>query len=202
MFDYLSGLALGLSLIVAIGAQNAFVIRQGLRGEHVFPVSLTCALSDAILITVGVAGIGWLTVENAWLVSYATLFGGAFLVFLGVYHLKSALSTNEGLSISGSASKTLREALFICLALTWLNPHVYVETVFLIGSVASAYDQPWVFGAGAVSASFFFFFFLGYASKSLSKYLAKRGTWRVIDAVMAAIMFSIAYHLISPWFQA
>ncbi|MBT8449880.1 MAG: LysE family transporter, partial [Gammaproteobacteria bacterium] len=114
----------------------------------------------------------------------------------GALHFRSALMANSALEISNSAAKTLSEAIIVCLALTWLNPHVYLETVLLIGSISTAYNHPWIFGAGAISASFVFFFSLGYGSSLIAKRFNNISTWRIIDLLMAAIMWLIAYQLI------
>ncbi len=196
VFEFLSGLAIGMGLILTIGAQNAFVIRQGLRGEHVFAVSLTCALSDALLVSIGVVGMSRLALESIWLINLATALGIAFLIVYGFYHFVQFLKSSQSLLISNGSAKTLREAVIICLTLTWLNPHVYLETVLLIGSLSAAYDRPWVFGMGAVLASFIFFFSLSYAALFFSRYLTKSSSWRLVDLGTALIMWAIALQLL------
>ena len=155
----LSGFGLGLSLIVAIGAQNAFVLKQGIRNQHVFWVCICCALSDAVLIVVGVGGFALVTLYP-W-IDPATRYGGA--IFLSVYALlsfKSAVYESSSMNYSAvEKPQSLISALLMCLAFTWLNPHVYLDTVILIGSISTQYESQRIyFAAGAVFASFVFFF--------------------------------------------
>jgi L-lysine exporter family protein LysE/ArgO len=194
---FLPGFALGLSLILAIGAQNAFVLRQGLRRQHVFAVCLTCALSDAVLIVAGVAGFGWLVEAAPWVQPVFRWAGAAFLFVYGALSFFNALRGGEALRAEGGASPTLRAAVFTGLALTWLNPHVYLDTLILIGSVSTEYPgQEVAFGAGAVLASFVFFFTLGYGARLLAPLFARPVAWRVLDAVVGAVMWTIAAGLI------
>jgi len=194
---YLTGLGIGLSLIVAIGAQNAFVLRQGLRGSHVLPVVLTCALSDAVLIVVGVTSFARIA---AWLpmIDPVMRYGGAaFLVWYGARNLRSALTSDAALWIEGAApAEPLRPVLLTAVALTWLNPHVYLDTVVLLGSISAQYDNRLAFGAGAVMASFVFFFSLGYGARLLSPLFARPRSWQILDAVIALTMWAIAAKLL------
>ena len=153
---------MGLSLIVAIGSQNAFLLRQGLRNEHVFAVSLTCALSDAILIALGVAGFGTIIGMAPWLDPVMRYGGAAFLIFYGAANMRSALRSFETLASGNSAEKqSLKAAVLTCFALTWLNPHVYLDTVMLLGSISTQFSGfEFMFAAGAILASFLFFFCL------------------------------------------
>lgn len=199
MLDYFSGLALGLSLIVAIGSQNAYVIRQGLRGEHVAPVALTCALSDGILIALGVGGVGFIVSLNKYLSSALVVTGCIFLFVLGARHLVSALRAKAGLDVEKQGSRSVIEVVGVCLALTWLNPHVYIETVFLIGAVASAQSEPWAFGAGAITASFLFFFSLAYASQFFANVIKLERVWRLIEVCIALILWFVGYRLLHDW---
>lgn len=193
---FLSGFALGFSLILAIGAQNAFVLRQGLRGEHVFAVSLTCALSDAILIAAGVAGFGALAGAVPW-VEPAMRFGGAaFLFAYGALSLRSAWRGGAALQAAQGRAMPLRAALMTVLAFTWLNPHVYLDTVVLIGSVSSQSASRAAFGAGAVTASFVFFFALGYGARGLAPLFARPRAWRMLDAGIGLTMWAIAAKLL------
>ncbi|GGF34398.1 amino acid transporter [Aliidongia dinghuensis] len=196
---YLPGFLLGLSLIVAIGAQNAFVLRQGLRRTHVFAVCLVCALSDAVLITAGVAGFGSLARFLPWL-GGAMRYGGA--VFLGLYALRSLRSAwrNEaGLVPSDADEAPLGRTIAFCLAVTWLNPHVYLDTVSLLGSVSTRYDgRRALFAAGAMTASFLFFFGLGYGARLLRPLFADPRSWRVLDALIGLAMGGIATSLVVP----
>ena len=192
----IAGFLLGLSLIVAIGAQNAFVLRQGLRREHVFAVCLTCAGSDAILIAAGVSGMGWIAREFPWLTPVMTWAGAAFLVVYGALSFRRALRPGT-LKAAGQGGGTLRAALLTCLALTWLNPHVYLDTVVLLGSVAARYPGDGLaFGAGAATASFVFFFSLGYGARALAPLFARPAAWRVLDLVVGSVMWAIAAKLL------
>jgi L-lysine exporter family protein LysE/ArgO len=191
-----SGFFLGLSLIMAIGAQNAFVLRQGLRREHVFAVCLTCALSDALLIAAGVAGMGWLAREVPWLAPAMTWAGAAFLVVYGALSFRRALSPGA-LTAAGQGGGSLRTALLTCLALTWLNPHVWLDTVVLLGSVAAQFPgNALAFGIGAATASFVFFFALGYGARALAPVFARPAAWRVLDVAVGVVMWTIAAKLL------
>ncbi|MBY6003600.1 LysE/ArgO family amino acid transporter [Salipiger bermudensis] len=191
----LAGFALGLSLIVAIGAQNAFVLRQGLMRAHVLPVCLICALSDAVLIVAGIAGFGALTQAIPGLEPAMRLFGAAFLTWYGARSLRSAWRGGEAMG-EGRAALSLRAAVLTCLAFTWLNPHVYLDTVMLLGAISAQYDQPAAFGLGAVSASFLFFFSLGYGARALAPVFARPRAWQVLDLAMAGIMWTLAARLV------
>ncbi len=195
--SFVTGFALSISLILAIGAQNAFVLRQGIRQSHIFAVCLTCALSDAILIAVGVAGFGALTLALPWLKPVMTWGGAAFLFVYGALAFRSALTGSGALRAEGAASPALWTTLLVCLALTWGNPHVYLDTLVLIGSVAAGHDgDRTAFGLGAVSASFVFFFALGYGARFLAPIFARPGAWRVLDLGVGLLMWAIALSLI------
>ncbi len=195
MHAALAGFGLGLSLILAIGAQNAFVLRQGLVQRHVLAVCLTCALSDAVLITAGVAGFGALTRAVPWLESAMRIGGAAFLLWYGFLSLRRAWLGGETLQ-AAAEQQSLRDALLTCLALTWLNPHVYLDTLVLLGAVSAKYEDKLAFGLGAVAASFVFFFTLGYGARVLSPVLAKPGAWRVLDALIGLLMWGISASLL------
>ena len=191
-----AGFFLGLSLILAIGAQNAFVLRQGLRGEHVFWVALTCAVSDALLITFGVSSFGWIE-RTLPLVTPVFLYGGvAFLVWYGFEKMRAAWRGGEALTVEGNGGQSLRKALLTCLALTWLNPHVYLDTVVFLGSVSTQYDSALAFGAGAAVSSFVFFFSLAYGARLLRPLFSKPLAWRILDFVIALVMWGIAAKLL------
>lgn len=196
LFTAANGFALGLSLILAIGAQNAFVLRQGLRRAHVFAVCLTCAVSDAALIVAGVGGFGWLVAHFPWIEPVMTWGGAAFLIVYGAFSLRRALGPPEALDAAQGAPGPLSTTLLTCLALTWLNPHVYLDTVVLLGSVSTQYDHRAAFGFGAVTASFCFFFALGYGARAAAPFFARPTAWRVLDAVVAGIMWIVAAGLI------
>ncbi len=196
MSVFFSGFALSLGLITAIGAQNAFVLRQGVRREHVLAVALACALSDAILISAGVAGFGALVEHAAWIEPIFRTGGAAFLFFYGARSAVSAWRGGNALISSDGGERDLWPVLVSCLALTWLNPHVYLDTVVLLGSVAAQYDQQFIFGAGAVTASFIFFFSLAFGARLLTPLFAHAVTWRALDALIAIMMWLIAVNLL------
>ncbi|ETX15644.1 amino acid transporter [Roseivivax halodurans JCM 10272] len=191
----LAGFTLGLSLILAIGAQNAFVLRQGLAQRHVLAVVLTCAISDAALIAAGVAGMGALGQALPWFAPAMRLGGAAFLIWYGARALLAAWRGGAAMGASGAA-EGLRAALLTCLALTWLNPHVYLDTVVLIGAVAAGYGNRLAFGAGAVVASFVFFFALGYGARALAPLFARPASWQALDAIIGLTMWAIAVSLL------
>lgn len=192
-----AGFALGLSLIVAIGAQNAFVLRQGLRREHVLAVVLVCALSDAVLIAAGVAGFGLLASQLPGLETVMRMLGAAFLMWYGARTLLAAWRGGAALRAERDPGNgSLRRALLTCLALTWLNPHVYLDTVMLLGAVSSQYESRLHFGLGAVSASLCFFFALGFGARLLAPVFARPVAWRVLDLGIGLTMWLIAAKLL------
>lgn len=192
-----AGFALGLSLILAIGAQNAFVLRQGLRGAHVLAVCLTCALSDAILIALGVAGFAAIEAALPGIAPIMRWGGAAFLLVYGALSFRRAFGAAEALEPAAAGTGSLTRALTTCLALTWLNPHVYLDTVVLLGSVSTRYEgQSLAFGAGAVTASFCFFFALGYGARLLRPVFARPSAWRMLEAGVGAVMWAIAAKLL------
>lgn len=194
--SFLPGFALSLTLILAIGAQNAFVLRQGLRREHVFWVCLTCGLSDAILITAGVAGFGAMAEALPWFETVMRYGGAAFLIWYGWLNACAAWKGGAALDTSGQATQSLGTAILTLLALTWLNPHVYLDTVVLIGSISAQYPDRLAFGIGAALASVVFFFSLGYGARLLSPLFARPSSWRVLDAIIALTMWAIALKLL------
>lgn len=194
---FITGLSVGLSLIVAIGAQNAFVLRQGVRGEHVFAVCLTCALSDAVLIALGVSSFHRITEALPAVAPVMRIAGAIFLGWYGLRSLLSALRSTESLAIAGNSGETLKSTLATCLALTWLNPHVYLDTVVLLGAVSSQFPGWGVsFATGAVTASFLFFFSLGYGAAWLRPVFARPSSWRILEGGIAIVMWTIAGRLI------
>lgn len=191
-----AGFFLGFSLILAIGAQNAFILRQGLRRSHVFAVCLTVSLSDAILIVAGVAGFGWLATEVPWLRPVMTWGGAAFLFVYGAKSFLSALKPGA-LSAADGKQDSQRSTLITALALTWLNPHVYLDTIVLLGSVSAQYaGQGVAFAVGAATASFVFFFSLGYGARLLAPAFARPSAWRVLDILVGIVMWAIALKLV------
>lgn len=197
MIAFFPGFAIGLSLILAIGAQNAFVLRQGIRRMHVGMVVATCAISDAILIVAGVAGFGTMVEAAPWIDPAARWSAAIFLGVYGAHSLKRAILDTETLSVSGSAEQSRLTAFLTCLAFTWLNPHVYLDTLVMIGAISSQYGADrWWFGAGAASASATFFISLGYGAKGLTPIFARPMAWRLLDVSVAAVVWAIATTLI------
>lgn len=188
-----AGFLSGLVLIVAIGAQNAFVLRQGLGRRHVLPIALTCALSDALLIAAGIAGLGALIQAAPSLLALAR-YGGA--AFLGVYGLLAARRAWSGgaLAVGGETGGSLGAALLTCLGFTLLNPHVYLDTVILLGALAQQHGDAgrWPFGAGAAAASLLWFLALGFGARLLTPLFARPLSWRVLDSLIAVVMLSLA----------
>ncbi|WP_244524403.1 LysE/ArgO family amino acid transporter [Trujillonella endophytica] len=191
-----SGLVLGLGLIVAIGAQNAFVLRQGLRLEHVLVVVAVCALSDVALIVAGVLGAGSVLSSRPWLIPAVCFAGAAFLLGYGLLAARRAIRPAALLSESAGARVGIAATVATCLALTWLNPHVYLDTVVLLGSTASTYgEHRWEFAVGAGVGSIVWFTALGFGARLLRPVFARPAAWRVLDAVIAVVMILLAVSL-------
>ena len=192
-----SGFLTGLSLIVAIGAQNAFVLRQGLRRRHVLLVVAVCGVSDLVLIVAGVAGIGTIVERVPVVLVVVRWFGAAFLVGYGLLALRRAL---RGGRLDAAADRPLSApaALAAVLAFTWLNPHVYLDTVLLVGSIASTHGVTgrWWFAAGAGVASLTWFTALGYGARVLTPVFRRRNAWRVLDGGIAVVMLALAASLL------
>lgn len=206
MISFFAGLGLGLSLIIAIGAQNVYVLRQGIRREHVLMVVAICAVSDAVLIAAGVAGLGFLLQTAPWLVTAARILGAAFLLGYAALAARRAWrGTDEGLVLDGAPQQTVRTGVapvaLAVLALTWLNPHVYLDTVLMLGSIAATHGESrWVFACGAMLASLIWFTSLGYGARYLGRWLKSARAWRILDAVIAVVMLCIAINLLLPLF--
>ncbi|WP_164658026.1 LysE/ArgO family amino acid transporter [Tropicibacter sp. Alg240-R139] len=195
--SFVPGFALGFSLILAIGAQNAFVLRQGVRREHVFAVCLTCAVSDALLIAAGVYGMGSLANAVPWF-EPAMRYGGAlFLLCYGAMSFRSAWRGGSSMKTQGERVNGLTATLATVLAFTWLNPHVYLDTVVLVGSISAQYDDRVSFALGAMLASFVFFFSLGYGARAVGPLFARPRAWRVLDAGIGVVMWGIALKLVA-----
>ncbi len=191
-----AGFTLGLSLILVIGAQNAFVLKQGLRGEHVFAVCLFCACSDALLIIMGITGINTAMQKLPWLEPLMRYGGALFLLIYGIRSFWAAFALNKGLNPAETPAQSLKKVLLICLAFTWLNPHVYLDTVGLIGTISTQYPDRFAFALGACSASVIFFFSLGYGARLLRPVLAKPKSWRILDFLIGVVMWVIAVSLL------
>ncbi|QNE19743.1 amino acid transporter [Kribbella qitaiheensis] len=195
----LAGFATSLSLIVAIGAQNAFVLRQGLRGEHILPVVLTCAVSDALLISGGIAGLGALIESSPTALNIAKYGGAAFLFTYAVIAARRAFNPGA-MSPADHAPAALRSVVLTCLGFTYLNPHVYLDTVVLLGSLANqrGTDGRWLYGLGAVAASFGWFFALGYLARKLGPIFARPRAWQFLDGGIALVMATLATWMVIP----
>ena len=192
----LTGFATSMALIAAIGAQNAFVLRQGIRGEHVLPVVAVCTVSDLVLIAAGIAGFGALVSAHPRLVDVATYGGAAFLLVYGLLAARRALRPGV-LTPADAKPARLAGVLATCLALTFLNPHVYLDTVVLLGTLANEHrDQRWLFGVGAVTASAVWFTALGFGATRLRGYFASPRTWQVLDGTIAAVMIALSVTLV------
>ena len=192
----LSGFATTMALIAAIGAQNAFVLRQGIRGEHVLPVVAVCTVSDLLLIAAGIAGFGALIAAHPDIVTVTTYAVAAFLIGYGLLAARRAVKPGT-LTPADAAPARLGAVLATCLALTFLNPHVYLDTVILLGALANEHqDSKWLFGIGAVTASAVWFTALGFGAKRLGHLFASPRTWRILDAVIALTMIGLAISLI------
>jgi L-lysine exporter family protein LysE/ArgO len=185
----------GFSLIIAIGAQNAFVIRQGLRREHVLLIVLICAISDAALILVGTGGLGRIIQGNQMALEIIRWFGVAYLTWFGLRSLRSAFKSQSlqvGEVLQARAGDVARSAL----ALTFLNPHVYLDTVILLGSVANQFESDrWYFALGACLASVIWFTAIGFGARSASHFMSKPIFWKILDSIIALVMFTIAITL-------
>lgn len=199
LLTFATGFGLGGGLIIAIGAQNAFVLGQGLRRNHPMMVALVCALCDAILIAAGVAGLGTLIAAYPLLTKIAAWGGGAFLIWYGFGALKRLFAT-ETLS-EEAISKTGRKAVLgATLAVTLLNPHVYLDTVVMLGGIGGQYpaDARLSFAVGAMTASFVWFFAIALGAAWLAPYAARPITWKIVDAVTCCVMWLVAYSLLAP----
>jgi L-lysine exporter family protein LysE/ArgO len=195
MLAYWSGLVAGLSLIVAIGAQNAFIIRQALTRQHVFLIVTFAALADALLIAAGTAGLGAIIQAAPVALEFIRWFGVAYLLWFAFNSLRSAFK-GESLQASGEVQTSWKKVFLTIAGLTFLNPHVYLDTVIFLGAIGNQFNADrWVFAFGAMTGSFLWFFTMGYGAKALSGFMAKPIFWKVLDLVIAAIMVTIAIML-------
>ena len=195
---YLTGLGTGAGLIIAIGAQNAFVLKQGIRKEYIYLVPLICAICDALLISAGVAGMGTLIEGSPLLIRIASLGGAAFLGFYGLKSFISAWKNSSALSSGEETGRSRRQIIILTLTVTALNPHLYLDTVVLLGSMSGTFpgQGKYFFGAGAITASFIWFFALSLGAVKLAALFKKPVTWRILDTLIGIIMWTIAYQLL------
>ena len=195
---FLSGLGTGAGLIIAIGAQNAFVLRQGLLRQHVLPVVLVCIGGDILCICAGVAGMGALIRTNEWLLEFFRWGGALFLTVYGISAARRAASGNGSMEISEVGAGSFMKAITSCLAFTFLNPHVYLDTVVLLGSIAAQYgkDLKWTFASGALTASVLWFTGLGFGARLLLPIFQNPKAWRILDTLIALVMWAIALTLV------
>jgi L-lysine exporter family protein LysE/ArgO len=198
---FMTGFLLGGSLILAIGAQNAFILRQGLLKQHVFILCFVCALSDALLIAAGVGGLGTIIDGHPEFVFWVTIGGALFLFAYAIFALQRAMKP-QALQAASTGQGSLKAAMAQCLAFTFLNPHVYLDTVVLVGGISSRYigQEKTAFAAGAMAASFIWFFSLGYGARLLQPVFAKPRAWQILDLIIAAVMTMIAVSLLRSIF--
>ncbi|HKU10198.1 MAG TPA: LysE/ArgO family amino acid transporter [Sinomonas sp.] len=194
MTPFLTGLGASLGLIVAIGAQNAFVLRQGIKREGVLPVVLVCLASDAILIFAGVAGIGALIQSAPTLLVVIRWVGAAFLLTYAAFAAKRALRPGILEAATSPHGMTAWTAVLTAAGITWLNPHVYLDTLVLLGSLANAQGSPgkWLFGIGAATGSAVWFPLIGFGARGLRGFFAKPASWRILDGCVAVLMLGLA----------
>jgi len=197
-WGFVFGFGLGASLIIAIGAQNAFILRQGILRQHVFVLCLICAVADAVLIAIGVAGVGAIIANSPNLLFFIRLGGAAFLLWYAFVAIRRAMNP-VGLEANVQASPSLKVAISTCLAFTFLNPHVYVDTVLLVGASAPHEgNAKQAYAFGAMLASFVWFFGLGYGARLLEPVFKKPTAWQILDTVIAITMVLIAFGLVYP----
>ncbi|MCH4246687.1 MAG: LysE/ArgO family amino acid transporter [Acinetobacter populi] len=197
MTNFVAGLSIGFSLILAIGAQNAFVLRQGLKKQYVFMICLICALSDSILIFLGVTGFAKIIQHYPIIVVIAKYLGAVFLFAYGGKHFYSAIQHNDSLQPSATEHHNIYQMIAMSLAFTWLNPHVYLDTLFLIGAVSVQYqDDSYLFALGAMMASWIFFFSLGFGARLLLPLFRQPRAWQILDLLIGLVMWGIALSLL------
>ena len=196
---FIKGFLITFSLILAIGVQNAFVLKQALKKEYIFYIVIICVLIDIILISLGVLGLGYIIEQNQFFLKLITIFG---IIFLSIYGFISLYSSYKGKYLQedkNHKTKSLKQTIILLLIISLLNPHVYLDTVLLIGSIGGAYtslNDKLIFLLGAFLASFTWFFLLGYATRYLIPLFKKKITWRILDLFIAVVMFTLAYSLL------
>ena len=194
--SYVNGLLVAFGLIMAIGTQNAFVLAQSLRREHHLPVAAFCVICDALLVAAGVFGLATILAQNPVLLSVARWGGAVFLLWYGTQALRRAFSASSLEQSAGQTARSLKAVMLSALAVTLLNPHVYLDTVLLIGSLGAQQSVPGAYVVGAASASLMWFFTLALGAAWLAPWLARPGTWRLLDLMVAAMMYAVAVQLI------
>ncbi|MGE8346388.1 amino acid transporter [Pseudomonas sp. FSL R10-1350] len=194
--SYLNGLLVAFGLIMAIGTQNAFVLAQSLRREHHLPVAAFCVICDALLVAAGVFGLATILAQSPILLGVARWGGALFLLWYGTQALRRAFSASSLEQSAGQTARSLRAVMLSALAVTLLNPHVYLDTVLLIGSLGAQQSVPGAYVVGAASASLLWFFTLALGAAWLAPWLARPGTWRLLDLLVAAMMYAVAVQLI------
>jgi L-lysine exporter family protein LysE/ArgO len=197
MTTFFAGFFLSLSLILAIGSQNAFILKQGIKKQHIVLICTICAISDAILISLGIAGFGAIVNKYPAIEMYARYGGALFLFVYSVLSFKSAFSQSHILKAESGVENSTLKTVAICLAFTWLNPHVYLDTMVLLGSISTQYEGKQIeFGLGAVLASFTFFFSLGFGARLLAPIFQKPKSWQVLEFIVGLTMLIIALTLV------
>jgi len=192
MLAFLPGLLTSMGLIMAIGAQNAFVIRQALTRKYVLVIVVICAVADASLIVLGIAGLGAVIEGLPWLMELLRWFGVVYLIWFGLNSLRSAFK-GDSLNAAKGESKTLKQVVISLLGFTFLNPHFYLDTVILLGSIGNSFgENKWFFAAGAALGSCIWFFSIGFGARAASRFMSKPIFWKVLDITIAVIMFAIA----------
>ena len=195
----ITGFLLGSSLIIAIGAQNIFVLRQGIMRQHIFITSLYCSISDTILIFLGIVGVSIFFDNFIYKYSdFLFVFSAIWLFSYGLIRFFSAIKSNSSFSIELEKKKDIFSTLSMLTVLTFANPHVYLDTIVLIGSISQQFsgNEKFLFGAGASLSSFIFFFSLAYGAKLIVPYMKNTSSWRILDFVIAIIMFVISFNLL------
>lgn len=195
--QFIAGFLACLALIVAIGAQNSFVLQQGIRRQHLLPITLICATSDALLIAAGIAGLGALIQSHPLLLALAR-YGGAAFLFAYAWLAARRAWHGEHLAIEATAAMPLPTAIATCFGFTFLNPHVYLDTVILLGGLANQHGENgrWLFGAGSAAASLLWFLALAYGARLLAPLFTRRAAWRVLDTLVALVMAGLAISLL------
>lgn len=199
LLPLLLGLGTGLALIIAIGSQNAFVLRLGIAGDNrtIAAAVAVCAISDAVLIFAGIVGIGVLVERAPAALTVVQIVGAAFLLCYGIFALFRVWRPRALLADGSTVRVSMRAAVLTTVALTWLNPHVYLDTLIFLGSVANQQGEAerWWWGAGAITASFIWFISLGFGARLLRPFFARPGSWRVLDALIAAVMLTLGVRM-------